>query len=157
MKLYQTPPVYPGLTFEISAVTVGQRNGIVPGVIKAKFQPKANSSDPILQEFQAHSQLAVTVGQRNGIVPGVIKAKFQPEANSSVPFLQEFQDSQSVENTCTVLNYTVFSSSRFETIILTPETPLPYNIIKFVYDHGRPPSIVVDIQPCPLGFMLTSS
>ena len=120
MKLYETPPVYPGLAFEISAVSVGQRNGIVPGVIKAKFQLKSNSS---------------------------------------VPYLGEFQDSQSVENACTILNYTVFSSSRSEIIILTPATPRPLYITKLValLNELDPPSIVVDLRPCPLGFMLNNS
>ena len=86
-------------------------------------------------------------------------AKFQPKSNSPVPILGEFQDSQSVENTCTILNYTVFSSSRSEIIVLTPATPRLLYVAGLVTPLNQldPPSIVVDLQPCPLGFMLNNN
>ena len=86
---------------------------------------------------------AVAVGQMQGTVPGVVVAK------SSAP-ISDLQVSQQVRNTCTLLNYTVFSNSSFETLSLTVQRP--YLNQGTQYETW----LKVFLKTCPLGFSLTN-
>ena len=110
-------PVYPGETFQISVVAVGQRNGTVSSTV------------------------------RSAVRSGVRTSKLFHPAN-----LLDYQYLQQTNNTCTKLNYTVFSLSQEVNITLHPEgSPCSkYN--------GGLLNISVDLnQTCPLGFNISES
>ena len=99
--------VYPGETFIISVVVVGQRNGSVPGQVFASF----------LHETKNHSLL-------------------------------DYEYIQTVTHTSCfpALNYTVFSTLPHEALVLRA-LPAENNVYS--------PYVIVELQPCPLGFELT--
>ena len=88
---------------------------------------------------------AVVVGQKNGMVPGNVYAHYD---SNTAGLFGHLQDSQSTAgNSCTSLNYTVFSSRPVEVITLAaqnlPNIQVPVLAIK------------VTLLPCPWGFKLT--
>ena len=85
---------------------------------------------------------AVVVGQKNGMVPGNVYAHYD---SNTAGLFGHLQDSQSTAgNSCTSLNYTVFSSRPVEVITLAaqnlPNIQVPVLAIK------------VTLLPCPWGF-----
>ena len=92
---------------------------------------------------------AVAVGQMKGTVPGVVVANsIKTSEVSLVPDLQVFQH---VSNTCTFLNYTVFSNQSFETLYLTVQRPY----FKQGIQRGLKSRLLnVSLKTCPLGFSL---
>ena len=89
---------------------------------------------------------AVVVGQKDGIVPGVVCAVLK---NTSAG-LDNLQQSQATDNSCTTLNYTVFSSHTVETIILLTET-IPGRITLHELMMN------VTLLNCPWGFVLAGA
>ena len=91
----------------------------------------------------------VVVGQRNGPAPGVVLSDFpnRPQEGNS-PTLGNLQDSQKVATTCTKLNYTVYSSIRYEEIILAVQQT------DGIQSCMHPRYINVSLYPCPVGFLL---
>jgi len=87
---------------------------------------------------------AVAVGQMQGTVPGVVVAN--PSETSEV--ISDPQVSQWVKSNCTLLNYTVFSNSSFETLSLTVQRPY--------LNQGTQYKtwLKVFLKVCPLGFSL---
>ena len=56
-----TKHIYPGDTFEVSAVVVGQMNGTVPGVVRADFGDSKQSSLSWFQTFQGTERICTTL------------------------------------------------------------------------------------------------
>ena len=83
----------------------------------------------------------LTLGQRGGRVPAVI----QTEIPQSKITLLDAQKTQQTSRNCTVLHYTVMSSSPL-TLIVYPQGPCPR--------ESRSLSINIDILQCPHGFEL---
>ena len=111
---YYTPgSVYPGETFQISVVAVGQRDGTVSSIVRSVVKTTTD---------------------------------FHPVN------LPNYQYPQQTNNTCTKLNYTVFSLSRKVILVLHPEhSPCSK------YSVGRL-SLSVNInQTCPPGFNISTS
>ena len=96
----------------------------------------------------AQSNVTVlTVGQRNGFVKGVVRATFR---NSSLHHsLGKLQDSQSVDRYCTNLTYHVLSNNSVEYLELTVENPS--ELFGYLFN---PPTLSIQLLPCPLGFAL---
>jgi len=92
---------------------------------------------------------AVVVGQMQGTVPGVVVAN--PTETSEVFPISDLQVSQKVKNKCTLLNYTVFSNSSFETLSLTVQRP--YLNQGTQYETW----LKVFLEECPLGFSLRNA
>ena len=89
----------------------------------------------------------VTVGQENGFVKGVVRAAFR---NSSLHHsLGKLQDSQSVDRYCTNLTYRVLSKNSVEYLELTVENPS--ELFGYLFN---PPTLSIQLLPCPLGFAL---
>ena len=106
-------PAYPGETFQISVVAVGQRNGIVSSTVRSTAITSSIYSRPVN--------------------------------------LLDYQYLQQTKNTCTQLNYTVFSLSQHINIGLHPEgSPCYYNRIP---QYWR----VKLSQTCPPGFNISKS
>ena len=115
---YYTVPypqiVYPGETFHISVVAVGQRDGTVPSTVR-----------------------------------GTVKDSYIIDSNQVN--LLDYQYLQHTNNTCTKLNFTLFSLSQTVTIELYPEgSPCPGN------DRLLNISMVIN-QTCPPGFNISES
>ena len=106
---------YPGKTFYVSVVAVGQRNGVVPAVIRAHISEKHGY---YMDKKLRNANLFVTEG------------------------------AQSVKNTCTTLNYTVFSLAHSEQLQLYTEGPCSSTFVRTVY---------VKFHSCPTGFTLSRS
>ena len=87
----------------------------------------------------------VAVGQRNGTVPALVKNSLENEQTK----LGSLQAAQSVNNTCTALQYIIYSSSNKETMTLEAEGPC--------LEMGEPLIINIVLLQCPTGFMLSSS
>ena len=87
----------------------------------------------------------VAIGQRNGTVPAVVKSSLEDEQS----MLDSLQEAQSVNHTCTALQYTIYSKSSKETMTLTAEGPC--------LELGEPLIINVTLLQCPTGFTLSSS
>ena len=104
---------YPGKTFHVSVVAVGQRNGIVPAVIRAHISEKHGYYKKL-----RNANLFITEG------------------------------TQRVKNTCTTLNYTVFSLAHSEQLKLYAEGPCSSTFARTVY---------VKFHSCPNGFTLSQS
>ena len=88
----------------------------------------------------------VLIGQRNGTVPGEVYATFQENSSAT---LDKLQNSQEVHNTCTLINYTIYSSQSIEIMALTFAQSLSGTIRQTV------PLLSISLLPCPLGFDLT--
>ena len=88
----------------------------------------------------------LTVGQKEGSAPGTVIASLQNDDSH----LANLQDSQLTQQSCTRLNYTVFSNYSLEVIILTVQHS-DLNI-----GAHSIPSIEVDVvfKQCPLGFSI---
>ena len=113
-SVYEVPrTVYPGETFQVSVVAVGQRDGTVPSVVRSSID--------------------------NTAFPGTN--------------LQGSQYLQQASNTCTKLNYTVFSQIWIVDIELRADGS-PCSVVSDV----SAPSISVSLyQTCPPGFSISKS
>ena len=112
-ETYVSYSVYPGETFQVSVVAVGQRDGTVPSTVRGTVRNWIDSSPVNLLDHQ---------------------------------YLQQ------TNNTCTKLNYTVFSLSQKVRIVLYPEDS-PCS--KY---FGRKMEISVNLnQTCPPGFNISES
>ena len=113
---YQLPHmVYPGETFQVSVVAVGQRNGPVPSTVISSFDKIQN-----------------------------------PEGTDSK--LLGSQYLQQANNTCTKLNYTLFSLSHMFVSILLHAESSPCS----KFDDIHPLPIIVFLnQTCPPGFNIS--
>ena len=131
---------------------------------------KCTNSVPVCETTVYHTKCypgqvfeieAVAVGQRMGIVPSTVMAHFAHEGGS----LGDEQNVQSVGKSCTVLQYTVHSDRRQESLNLTVEhigvpslstlsgiPPRPEIVLNF---HQF--SIVVTLFNCPEGFELNTT
>ena len=113
-ETYVSYSVYPGETFQVSVVAVGQRDGTVPSTVR-------------------------------GTVSEIL-------TDSHLVNLLDYQYLQKTNNTCTKLNYTVFSLSQEVKIELYPEDS-PCS--KY---FGRKMHISVNLnQTCPPGFNTSDS
>ena len=108
---------------------------------------------------------AVAVGQMNGTVPFIVQSRFATVNSSSPPQMKPLQKTQSVRKACTNLTYTIMSNNQNEEMILTVEKldklPTQYIIQNPI---GKINSLIftdlhlhVQLNPCPLGFMLDNS
>ena len=113
---YQLPHmVYPGETFQVSAVAVGQRNGPVPSTVISSFDKIQN-----------------------------------PEGTDSKLLGSQYH--QQANNTCTKLNYTLFSLSHMFVSILLHAESSPCS----KFDDIHPLPIIVFLnQTCPPGFNIS--
>ena len=119
---------YPGETFQVSVVAVGQRDGTVPSTVRStiNYSPLAILADQYIQQTTKM------------FAPGT---------------LLDSQYLQKVNHTCTKLNYTVFSLSDFVVIDLHAEGSW---CSKFDYQYE--PYIEVDVNlTCPPGFNISKS
>ena len=87
----------------------------------------------------------VAIGQRNGTVPAIVKSSLEDEQS----MLDSLQEAQSVNNTCTALQYAIYSKSSKETMTLTAEGPC--------LELGEPLIINITLLQCPTGFMLSNT
>ena len=111
-RFYNVPhTVYPGETFHVSVVAVGQRNGIVPTGVRS-------------------SQYDYVPKDKGDLLPS--------------------QYVQQVSNTCTKLNYTVFSLSQSMTIELRPDSSFYVQSFQcFALEYY----LLINLnQTCPPGF-----
>ena len=93
----------------------------------------------------------VAVGQRNGTVPSRVISIINQEYHPS--HLPDSQHLQPANNTCTKLNYTVFSLSQYVVIELKPEDS-PCSVFADIIAT----SITVPLhQNCPPGFSISES
>ena len=89
----------------------------------------------------------LTVGQQNGYVKGVVRATF---CNSSLHHsLGKLQDSQTIHRYCTNLTYRVLSNNSVEYLELTVVNPS--ELFGYLFN---PPTLSIQLLPCPLGFSL---
>ena len=95
----------------------------------------------------------VTVGQRDGTVFSTVRSTaISNSIDSHSVNLLDYQYLQHTNNTCTKLNYTVFSLSREVVLVLHPEgSPCSK------YDHGSLYFSVKLNQTCPPGFNISES
>ena len=106
--------VYPGETFQISVVGVGQRDGIVSSVVRSTVTTNSLDSPPVN--------------------------------------LLDYQYLKETNNTCTNLNYTVFSLYKEVVLMLYPEDS-PCSRLR-----SEPLNISVNLtQTCPPGFSISES
>ena len=112
------------------------------------MQNCANKLKTVASFSGAHFNVTViTVGQRNGPVRGVVRAKFHTSPGPHS--LGSLQESQSVSRYCTNLSYAVFSGNSVEYLKLTVENPS--ELFDYLY---QPPTLTIQLHPCPLGFTL---
>ena len=108
---------------------------------------------------------AVAVGQMNRTVPFIVQSRFSTVNSSSPPRMKPLQKTQSVRKACTNLMYTIMSNNQNEEMILTVEKldklPTQYIIQNPI---GKITSLIftdlhlhVQLNPCPLGFILNNS
>ena len=110
-----THAVYPGETFRVSVVAVGQRNGTVAAAVRSRTLSNA------VYNIQMES------GE-----------------------LRRFQYLQQTNNTCTTLNYTVFSLSSLVTLVLYADGPCSTFSDKLEFNLNM-------YWKCPPGFRLSQS
>ena len=95
----------------------------------------------------------VAAGQRNGIVPTTVKSTAIEHKGD----LHHYQYIQQVNNTCTKLNYTVFSLSQFINIGVRADDSLYVQSYQCYY-HEYQLTIRVNLtQTCPPGFNISES
>ena len=116
--------VYPGETFQVSVVATGQRKGMVSSTVRSTAITRT-----------VHSQSTVT----NNIDYHLVK-------------LLDYQYLQHTNNTCTKLNYTVFSLSQEVKLNLHPEGSSCSK-----YHTGLLTISVTINQTCPPGFNISES
>ena len=121
--------VYPGETFHVSVVAVGQRNGIVPSNVRGRFL-----------NIQFWQQEITVSDLLNNI----------PNSMSSAPIgnLHPLQYLQATFNTCTILNYTVFSLLDSVFLKLNADNPCA------TFSNALYLRLDVN-QTCPPGFYLS--
>ena len=90
---------------------------------------------------------AAVVGQRQGNVSGIILAEFFTKIHGVSIGKREF--SQRVELNCTTLSYTVLSENDNRLVNLTLHVPESAYSVEY-------PVITININRCPLGFVLNS-
>ena len=108
---------------------------------------------------------AVAVGQMFGTVPFSVQSRFSQINSGSPPQIKALQRAQKVRETCTNLIYTIASSNPTEEMVLTVDKldKLPAEYIAQHPDKNRLPLIFrnlhlhIQLNPCPLGFMLNIS
>ena len=108
---------------------------------------------------------AVAVGQMLGTVPFTVKSKFTAVNFKSRSQLKPLQKTQSVRRTCTSLTYTIISSHKSESLILTVDKldkQVTHVLLQYK-NKNKLPLILKDLHlhiqlnPCPLGFVLDNS
>ena len=87
----------------------------------------------------------VAVGQRYGSVPAVVKSSLEDKQS----MLDSLQEAQSVNNTCTALQYTIYSNSNKATMTIEVEGPC-LELVQLQI-------INITFLQCPTGFMLSNS
>ena len=97
----------------------------------------------------------VAAGQRGGTAPSIVRSSIKKAEQAS---LLEYQYLQSVNKTCTKLNYTVFTlSPQVDIMLYADASPCPAFVDEYV-DHVLQLSISVSInQTCPPGFSISGS
>ena len=90
----------------------------------------------------------VAVGQRNGTAPAVINAAIM-FPNDKEAHLGKSQDTQTVHQSCTLIDYSVFSNSDVEDIQVSVEGPGKL--------YGYKITLRVIFLPCPPGFNYTTT
>ena len=100
----------------------------------------------------------VAVGQRQGHVPTFVIANILGETHGKI---KKEQYVQNLHNDCTSIQYTVFSSSQQEKLILSPEShvrlPLDEKRLQrypHIYILFQQTEVVFKLSECPPGFML---
>ena len=117
-KSHHTVKAYPGETFQISIVGVGQMCGTVPSTIHAQFR-----------------QTNIT----------------------NLPEIDTLQSVQKVGRFCKYLSYTVKSSNAVEELALNVvESTINKDVLDVFssLDYFEDAIIHIELQPCPLGFLL---
>ena len=94
----------------------------------------------------------VAVGQRDGTVPSTVRGTVRNWIDSSPVNLLDYQYLQKTNNTCTKLNYTVFSLSQKVRIRLYPED----SPCSKCFDKKMQISVNLN-QTCPPGFNISES
>ena len=144
-----------GITFNILAHTSAKKNPTTQISSKPfrvcschEDQPDCSKSVIALEAFPGETitlSLA-TVGQRNGTLPGIIRSDFiKPNAIQ----LGHLQNAQSTTQTCTLLQYTLFSINTAGNLSLFSEGPCSV--------LGLPLELVVKFHSCPSGFSLSNA
>ena len=64
-KTYEAISIYPGASFKLKAVVVGQRNGVVPGVVLAKLQETDGTTVSKMGELQGSQSVGKQCTQLN--------------------------------------------------------------------------------------------
>ena len=127
---YSPITAYPGGTFQVPVVAVGQRNGTVPSTVQSDTK----------------------LGNNREVSPSTMKSIMKLEVS-----LQDNQYLQTASNTCTKLNYTVFSLSTPVMIDLHAEGN-PCSKVDPTYMTHYTLLISVDlIQNCPPGFNISET
>ena len=91
---------------------------------------------------------AVVVGQRDGVVPGSIVG--QISFNDGLVEIDMSQALQKVGNSCSSLEYSVFSQKEHHTANLALNVP-------DYFENFHAPVILINISACPVGFKLISN
>ena len=144
-----------GITFDILA-HISAKNISTTQISSKPFrvcscndnQPDCSKSVTALEVFPGETitlSLAA-VGQRNGTVPGIIRSDFiEPNAVQ----LGHLQNAQSTTQTCTLLQYTLFSMNTAGNLSLFAEGPCSA--------LGLPLELIVKFHSCPSGFSLSNA
>ena len=104
-------------------------------------------NETYLYPGQTFSITLVAVGQRNGTAPSVIQATFTNQAVGAIASFGTFQTYQTIESSCTTLNYAVFSLNTTVSIALYTNGPCS--------TLNDPLQIHATILDCPNGFTLS--
>ena len=91
------------------------------------------------------------VGQRHGTVATQIRSRFTSSTSDTDATLSSSQYTQPVNNTCTTLNYTVFSLS--DPVILSLYADFPCSMLGYALNI----SLTILNQTCPPGFDISKS
>ena len=88
---------YPGGTIEVLAVVVGQRNGVVPGIVHAEFHSNYSSDSHSLRELQVSQMtgksctfLKYTLFSRNGLENVELSVEQPAPSSHKSPFIDYF-------------------------------------------------------------------
>ena len=108
---------------------------------------------------------AVAVGQMFGTVPFTVQSRFSSVNSSTPPQLKSLQQTQVVRKGCTNLTFTIVSSLDNEEMSLTVDKidKLPTHFIIQYPDKKELPLVFrnlhlhIQLNPCPLGFVLNDS
>ena len=121
--------------------------------------PNCNTTDVNISAYpgQTFYISAVAVGQGFGTVPTIIRSVILPTQSTIQSTLQTLQYSQNVGKMCTNLSYTVRSSHKQETIILSVDESVHQSNIhpKISLSDQMSPDIFIHLhlKLCPRGFI----